>query len=65
MATSPTSVGVSVDLLSKSERMLCVSSLLLKRASILRAVKSETNGQIVDIRSKEVDEVNALIHKFS
>jgi len=65
MATDATSKGVSVDLLTKDERMLCVAALTLKRASILRAVKSEINPQVVEIRSKEVDEVNNLIRKFS
>lgn len=64
MATS-TSVGIDVNMLSKDERMLCVSSLMLKRASVMRAVKSEINAQIVEIRSKEVDEINNLIKKFS
>ena len=65
MATDKTSVGVDVNLLSKEERMLVVASLIMKRASIMRAVKSEINAQVVEIRSKEVDEVNNLIRKFS
>lgn len=57
--------AVSPDTLSKEERSLVVAALVLKRSSIMRAVKSETNAQVVEIRSKEVDEVNRLITKFS
>lgn len=55
----------SVDQLSKAERSVIVAALVLKRASIMRAAKSETNSEVVQIRSKEVDEVNNLIQKFS
>lgn len=65
MATDVTSKGVSVDMLTKDERMLVVAALVLKRSSVMRAVKSEINAQVVEIRSKEVDEVNNLIRKFS
>lgn len=65
MATDKTSVGVDVNLLTKEERMLVVAALGMKRASIMRAVKSEINAQVVEIRSREVDEVNNLIRKFS
>lgn len=60
MATAP-----SVDQLSKEERGLIVAALVMKRASIIRATKAETNAEVVKIRAKEVDEVNVLINKFS
>lgn len=60
MATVPT-----VDQLTKAERSVIVAALVMKRASIMRSAKSETNSEVVQIRSKEVDEVNNLIQKFS
>lgn len=60
MATAP-----PVDQLSKEERGLIVAALVMKRASIIRATKAETNAEVVKIRAKEVDEVNVLINKFS
>lgn len=60
MATAPTA-----DSLSKEERSLVVAALVMKRASIIRATKAETNAEVVKIRAKEVDEVNNLINKFS
>jgi len=56
---------VSADAISKEERSLVVSGLIMKRASILRASKVETNSQVIEIRAKEVDEINKLITKFS
>lgn len=55
----------SVDQLSKAERSVIVSALVLKRSSIMRSAKAETNSEVVQIRSREVDEVNNLIQKFS
>lgn len=65
MATASIPAPIPVDSLNKDERMLCVASLVLKRASVMRAAKSEINSQIVEIRSKEVEEINNLIKKFS
>lgn len=64
-ASDATVKGIDVNLLTKDERMLCVASLVLKRASVMRAVKAEINSQVVEIRSREVEELNALIRKFS
>lgn len=55
----------AVDNLTKEERMLVVSALVLKRSSVVRASKSETNPDVVRIRAKEADEINNLILKFS
>lgn len=56
---------VNVDQLSKDERALVVASLTLKRASVLRAMKAETNQAVVEVRSKESAAIEALIGRFS
>lgn len=55
----------NVDQLSKDERAIVVASLTLKRASVLRAMKSETNQAVVEARSKESAAIDALIARFS
>lgn len=57
--------AVSPDTVTPVERSLIVAGLTLKRASILRASKVETNSAVIEIRAKEVDELNKLITKFS
>ena len=57
--------SVTVDSISREERSLVVAGLVMKRASILRASKVETNSAVIEIRAKEVDEINKLITKFS
>lgn len=60
-----TASSVSIDLLSKDERSLVVSSLKLKLASIERSAKAESNPAVAEIRVREAAAVSALIARFS
>lgn len=63
MATSAP-VASSVDVLSKSERELVVAGLTLKKASLERSIRTESNPEIRSLRSLEADAAASLILKF-
>lgn len=55
----------SIDDLHADERAIVVAALKLKLQSVERAMRSEANAAVRDLRAKEVAAINALIARFS
>lgn len=63
MATA-SNVATSVDVLTPAERGQVVVALELRVAQLRRVVNAESNEAIREIRSKDLQSVEALIVKF-
>ena len=67
MATRSDNLATSVDVLSQQERALVADALLLKRASIERAITAATKSndtELASVYAARVDQVIALHNKF-
>ena len=66
MATSGNEKVLSVDALSREERMLVVSALLFYRTSKARAMKAASDDKaMAELHSARIKEIDALSMKFS
>ena len=55
----------SIDDLHADERAIVVAALKLKLQSVERAMRSEANAAVRELRSKEIAAINALVLRFS